>query len=60
MVALMAYVGYRATNAACHLGGATSEYAAQMLGQLLYDAVHDHRVAAAVVENSFNRRPRVE
>ena len=56
----MAYVGYRATNAARHLGGTTSEYAAQMLGQLLYDAVRDHRVAAAVVQNSFNRRPRVE
>ena len=55
---LMAYISYRATNAARRIGGTTSEYASQMLGQLLYDAVRDHREAAAVVSGSFIRRPR--
>ena len=56
--ALMAYVGYRATNTARHMGGTTPNHATEMLGQLLYDAVRDHREAAAVVNNSFVRRPR--
>ena len=54
----MAYIGYRATNSARHAGGVTGEHAAQMLGQLLHDAVRDHREAAAVVMASFVRRQR--
>ena len=57
--AIVAYAGYRATNTARHAGGLSSERAAEMLGQLLHDAVRGHREATAVASSCFIRRPRV-
>ena len=58
--AIVAYVGYRATNTARLAGGISGEHDAQMLGQLLQDATRGHREAAMVVSSCFMRRPRLE